>query len=253
VRWLQRLVPSDPRGLRILCYHLVGGDTGCAVDVPARVFRRQLEDLRSRFQVVSLGAAVSSVRRGEVVDRAVALTFDDAYENFYDKAWPLLRELDLPATLFVPVGFVRGEGPAPMRGTGDLGPCSWSQLREMADRGLEVGCHSWTHPDLRRLDDRELRRELVESREELELRLGSAVESFCYPRALWSPRVEARVADGYDFAVAGGGRVTRPPSVAHHRLQRVSVRADAGDSLHGSLRGAVCLEEWLADRIRRWR
>jgi peptidoglycan/xylan/chitin deacetylase (PgdA/CDA1 family) len=252
LRAAQRLVPGGRDGLRILCYHLVGGGTRSPVDVPAHLFVAQLGDVRSRFDVAPLRDAVARLERGEP-SRAVALTFDDAYGNFYEQVWPLLWERRLPATLFVPVGFVLGESPAPMRGTSGLGPCTWSQLREMVAAGLDVGSHSWTHADLRRLDDQGLQRELHDSRLELEQRLGVPVPSFCYPRALWSPRVEAKVGASYDLAVVGGGLVSRPGRRSSLRLQRVSVRADAGASLGDALQGAVCLEEWLADRVRRWR
>jgi peptidoglycan/xylan/chitin deacetylase (PgdA/CDA1 family) len=61
-------------------------------------------------------------------------------------------------------------------------PCSWAQLREMADSGLvEIGSHSVTHPIFSTLTDEESRWELAGSRTQIEQRLGGRVSCFCFP------------------------------------------------------------------------
>ncbi len=61
-------------------------------------------------------------------------------------------------------------------------PCSWSELREMADSGLvEIGSHTVTHPILSSLTEEESWQELIVSRAQIEEALGRKVESFCFP------------------------------------------------------------------------
>jgi len=61
-------------------------------------------------------------------------------------------------------------------------PCSWSELREMADSGLvEIGSHTVTHPVLASVSDREAWQELTVSRAQIEEGLGREVKSFCFP------------------------------------------------------------------------
>jgi peptidoglycan/xylan/chitin deacetylase (PgdA/CDA1 family) len=61
-------------------------------------------------------------------------------------------------------------------------PCSWAELREMADSGLvEIGSHTVTHPILASLTDEESWQELTLSRAQIEEGLGRKVESFCFP------------------------------------------------------------------------
>jgi peptidoglycan/xylan/chitin deacetylase (PgdA/CDA1 family) len=61
-------------------------------------------------------------------------------------------------------------------------PCSWSELREMADSGLmEIGSHTITHPILAALTDEESWHELACSRSQIEEVLGRPVRSFCFP------------------------------------------------------------------------
>jgi peptidoglycan/xylan/chitin deacetylase (PgdA/CDA1 family) len=254
-RIAQRLVPA-PRGpgATVLAYHLVGAGTGSPVDLSEDVFRRQVEELASLAEVVPLGEAVRRLtgpRAGAERPLAV-LTFDDAYANFLARAWPVLAELELPATLFVPVGFLDGTHPPPIRGA-DLPPARWEDLAAAVAGGrLEVGAHSWTHRDLRRLPDGELDRELGAARRRLADRLNVEIEAFCYPRGLWSRRLERRVTDEYAWAAIGGGRRWAPPQ-SRWRVQRVSLRSDGPASLAPILAAPVWLEEWAADRVRRAR
>jgi peptidoglycan/xylan/chitin deacetylase (PgdA/CDA1 family) len=251
VRGLQTVLPPRPQGLRILCYHLVGGGTDSVVDLPRKDFEAQLAALR-KATVVGLGAGLQQVQGGDATASAV-LTFDDAFRNFREVAWPLLEAHQLPATLFVPTGFVDGTAGSPLTGV-ELSPCDWSDLRAMATSPLlTIGSHTCTHTDLRRVDEPRLESELRDSRAHLEDRLGVAVGSFCYPRALWDRRVETAVARVYDLAVVGGGRRIMPGTVRPHRLWRTSVRRDAPLPVAQWLAAPVWLEEALADTVRRRR
>jgi peptidoglycan/xylan/chitin deacetylase (PgdA/CDA1 family) len=61
-------------------------------------------------------------------------------------------------------------------------PMTWDELRAVASQGVEIGCHTETHPILSRLPDEiELQREIRGAKEHMEERLGFAVRHFCYP------------------------------------------------------------------------
>lgn len=251
LRTVQRLLPASGDGATVLAYHLVGADTGGPVDLDPAVFRHQMEELREAAAVVPLRSFAAAAADGERRPR-VAITFDDAYANFFERAWPVLADLGLPATLFVPVGFVEGTHPPPIRGTGHLPAATWSDLAAEAGGLLDVGSHSWTHRDLRRLPDGDLEQEFAASRRRLADRLEVEVTSFCYPRGLWDRRVERRVATEYAQAVIGGGRRWGAEQ-SPWRVQRVSLRRDGPRSLAPLLAAPVWLEEWAADRARRLR
>jgi peptidoglycan/xylan/chitin deacetylase (PgdA/CDA1 family) len=64
-------------------------------------------------------------------------------------------------------------------------PCSWSELREMADSGLmEIGSHTVTHPILSSITDEESWDELTRSKAQIEEGIGRAVNCFCYPNGM---------------------------------------------------------------------
>ena len=252
LRALGGALPASRGGVTVLAYHLVGGGTGGPVDLPLAVFRDHLDRLADSGRVVSLERALTSLECGAPGDHRIVITFDDAYRNFFEVAWPLLSERRLPATLYVPTGFVNGSAPAPLTGAESLPAMTWEQVRELAASDLgTVGSHSVTHPDLRRLPATACRDELADSKDILEQRGDTVVDSFCYPRALWSPRVKRQVAAIYGSAVAGGGRRNRPERFDRHRLFRLPLRSDMPTHLGALLEPRVWLEEWAASHARR--
>jgi len=249
LRRVERALPSV-RGTTVLAYHLVEGGTRGVVDVPRETFRAQIDELARVARVVPLERALDD-DDGDARPR-VALTFDDAYQNFFDEAWPVLRERALPTTLFVPTGFIDGTIGAPIRGT-TLAPSSWDTLARAVSEGLTLGSHTVTHRVMRALSDDEVREECVRSRARIEERTGRAPRAFCYPQAKWTARVERVVRAHYPVVVVGGGTKAHPRFTRAHRIPRVSVRRDMPTSLIAVLRAPICLEEAIGDATRRLR
>lgn len=251
-RTFQTVIPPARPGLTVLAYHLVGAGTKSPVDLPESVFEAQMRELRDSRRAVALGAALGVFERGEpFAEDRVAVTFDDAFENFDRVARPILERFSIPATLFVPTDFVDGRAPGPLAGAESLPPIGWGRLRDLTQSDLvEIGSHSRSHPDLRTLDDEDLEREVAGSAAVIRERIGFEPAVFCYPRGQVSRRVERCVAKFYHAAVAGGGVKNRPGRVRMTRLNRVSLRADMPTSLAPLVGSSVVLEEWLANRVR---
>jgi peptidoglycan/xylan/chitin deacetylase (PgdA/CDA1 family) len=98
--------------LRILLYHRIidldklAGDDPSLVSAPPTVFGRQMRHLAQRYRVVTMEQVLEALRGSHrLPDRAVLITFDDAYRDFGEIAWPILRRYGLAATLFVPTAF----------------------------------------------------------------------------------------------------------------------------------------------------
>jgi peptidoglycan/xylan/chitin deacetylase (PgdA/CDA1 family) len=108
---LERAGGDDPNLLRVLTYHRIAepGDPSLYPGVwsaTPRAFEGQLRELSARFRVISLPQALAALRgQAPLPPRALLVTFDDAYRDFAELAWPVLRSLGLPAVLFVPTAF----------------------------------------------------------------------------------------------------------------------------------------------------
>jgi peptidoglycan/xylan/chitin deacetylase (PgdA/CDA1 family) len=105
--------------IHVLGYHRVvdaierDGVVNPSLCITADAFRRQMEQLRRRFDVLPL-ADVARALAGdlEVPRDAACVTFDDGYRDVILRAQPIMRELGIPATVFVPTGFAGASGPA---------------------------------------------------------------------------------------------------------------------------------------------
>jgi peptidoglycan/xylan/chitin deacetylase (PgdA/CDA1 family) len=184
--------------LPILMYHSVDRAVpkGNVLTVTVDTFERQMAFFKkNHYRVLPLDSVADYVsKKSKVSSRVVALTFDDGYEDNYTYAFPILKKYNFPATVFVIVSEV-----------GKPGRLNWDQIREMRSSGLiSFGSHTLTHPFLPQIkSDQLLKNEILGSKNELELRLGAAVDTFCYPMGRFDPRVEAVVKDsGYKLAVA---------------------------------------------------
>ena len=103
-------------GAIILMYHSIAdGQHLQFVDpanhVPPEVFARQMEFLSLRRNVVEMSELVAMLSRGETPPAGtIVLTFDDGYLDNLTVAAPILKRYQLPATLFLPTGYIdRGE------------------------------------------------------------------------------------------------------------------------------------------------
>lgn len=94
------------RTLTILAYHKVTDDAPyLGIAVRRENFRRQMEFIKKRYRVISLREAVDRLERHETFARkTIVVTFDDGDASILNHAMPLLKELGIPATLFLTVG-----------------------------------------------------------------------------------------------------------------------------------------------------
>ena len=258
---------------------------GMVVTVPT--FEHHLEFLRRDFAIVPLGALLDgeTVRRPAGRPRCV-ITFDDGWRDNYELAFPILRRLGIPATVFLTTDFIgsdrafwhteliyvllfgelsqflggaRALAAYPravrdgVRRCAGLGrACSaadvdalvetvkatceetrirdlldtltraaglsrplvpgrryfldWDQVREMAAGGFEIGSHGCSHRIMTRLSSQEAYRELVQSKAEIETRVGQRVVHFAFPNEDASPALVGLAARaGYRTACVGAG------------------------------------------------
>jgi peptidoglycan/xylan/chitin deacetylase (PgdA/CDA1 family) len=138
--------------------------------------------------------------------KPVVLTFDDAYADFYESAWPLLRRYGFTATVFVPTDYIGGSA----SWDSGYGPpariMSWEQIIELHSKGIQFGSHGCRHKPLPELTRSEALDDCVESRRVLQDKLGTEIAGYCYPYAFADAMTKGLVDEaGYRFAVGGRG------------------------------------------------
>jgi peptidoglycan/xylan/chitin deacetylase (PgdA/CDA1 family) len=189
----------------ILTYHRV---VPWANRVPAPTWnvtpRRLLAQLRGLlaqgYCAWPLRKALDFSRAGRPVPpRVFVVTFDDGYQNFYRHAWPVLRCLNVPATVFVATAYLDSAEPFsfddwPAAGSHRVAEEAWRPLRsaecrEMLAGGLiDLGSHTHTHRNFRGQPDT-LRQELATSIEVLRTRFGLGDVTFSFPFGIAGPEL----------------------------------------------------------------
>ncbi len=198
----------------ILTYHSIShGDS--PLKISPELFAEQMEWLRDNARVVSLGEIVAALAtRKPLPERTVVLTFDDGFQNFCVSAAPLLHRWGLPATVFLATGHCgRTNGWPGQPDWVDREPLlNWEQVAELARQGFSFGAHSVSHPVLTRLPVVEAQREILQSKAQIEERVGQPVEFFSYPYGHWNPAVRNIVNRHYKGACATVAGVIDPSS-----------------------------------------
>lgn len=111
--------------------------------------------------------------------RRVVVTFDDGYLDFLTGAWPSLEHFGYKATVFLATAYV-GHARRQFRHRECL---TWPEVCHLAKHGVCFGSHTVTHPVLHGMPWEDVRRELRDSRDEIEAYLGTPVTAFAYPFA----------------------------------------------------------------------
>ena len=125
--------------LVILQYHHIATDTPAITSTRPDEFAAHLEYLHNEgFTIVSLAARLDSKAgpRQAMPPKEVAITFDDAYRSIYTEAFPRLKALGWPFTIFVASDLVSEHGGQYL---------TWAELQEMHAHGAEIANHSTSH------------------------------------------------------------------------------------------------------------
>jgi peptidoglycan/xylan/chitin deacetylase (PgdA/CDA1 family) len=127
----------------ILQYHHVSAETPAVTSISPEKFKAHIETIITQgYQVMPLTTIVDGLKKGgNLPDKAVAITFDDAYKNIFTHAFPILKKYRLPFTVFVATNYIAEPSTQFL---------SWDELREMSINGAFIANHTASHSHLLR-------------------------------------------------------------------------------------------------------
>lgn len=185
-------------------------------EITPEAFEAQMKELQEKKIPVIKMQDFLAWKRGEknIPQHAAIITIDDGYKSGYEVAWPILKKYNYPFTLFI---YTEGIKPGRYSGGESM---SWEQLAEMRDAGVDIQSHTETHQDLRkppydRLEKKRytqaeyepwLEKEVAESKQIIEQKLGVKVDAFAVPYGYYNEHVKEVVKKaGYEalFTVYG--------------------------------------------------
>ena len=198
ISWLT-MTPA-PQGVLVLEYHHVSDDVedeGWAYTVPVADFKEQLDYLQAQgYTTISMQDFVRAKKgKQELPDKPLILTFDDGYEDNYTTLLPLLEERGMKATVYMVTNSI-----------GRKGYLSWNQLRDMQNRGIELGSHTANHQPLTSLERDKQAEEMKLSKLLMEWNGLKTIFTFSYPNGAYDEGMPELLKENeYLTAVTGDG------------------------------------------------
>lgn len=124
----------------VLMYHSFDEDPKFpGINTTPALFKEHLQTLKKNGYKTITNEQLAQYQAGLITlpDKSFMITIDDGFKSVYDNAYPILKELDMTATLFVITSHIEsGE-------RFDVPMASWEQLKEMSDSGyMEIGNHT---------------------------------------------------------------------------------------------------------------
>jgi len=167
-------VVQGPNAVKVpilLYHHIAVSPVGSRYYVPPDKFEDEIRLLHDwGYAAITTSDLVRAITKGAALPpRPVLITFDDGNEDNYTTAFPIMQKYGFTGVLYIVVQYMN----LPNYLTA-------AQIQEMAAAGWEVGSHSETHRNLPTSPDA-MRYEIVQSRKDLENRLGVPVLTFAYP------------------------------------------------------------------------
>lgn len=189
----------------ILLYHHVSEDTPSSTSVSPDTFNEHMTYLAENYNVLPLKDIVTALQNKQSLpENAIAVTFDDGFNNIYQNGHPILAKLNLPYTVFINpdlVGKVNYH-------------LSWEAMRAMTKQGASFANHNLRHEHLlsrltnesdeawlaRRLSDIQQAEKLLEDN------LNVQDKFLAYPYGEYSPELQTQLTQlGYvSFAQHSG-------------------------------------------------
>lgn len=205
----------------VLNYHSVTIDPGNVVVISPAKLEEQLIYLHDHgYTPVSLTTFISLIEGKDVEaapEKPILLTFDDGYVDNYEQAMPLLAKYSFPATLFISPGMSDQEG-----------YLNWEQIKKLQEAGWDIQPHGMTHPHLPQLSADQQAFEILEARKQIEEKLGTKADVYCYPYGEFNKTTLKLLKDHgfrYAFTIEQGNATNQQPP---YLLKRLFINGEEG-------------------------
>lgn len=203
------LAQSDIRikQIPVLCYHnirhsVAGHEPAYTISVHA--FEQHMKMLSdSGYTTILPDQLVRYLTVGTIMPKnPIVITFDDAREEQFSLASKILDNSGFKGVFFILTTVI-----------GKRGYMTSGQIKKLSDNGHVIGCHTYDHPDLRKLKGYEWTAQLDQSKSRLQQITGTPVLYFAYPYGLWNDSVISELKKHHiiaSFQLSGNQSVKEP-------------------------------------------
>jgi peptidoglycan/xylan/chitin deacetylase (PgdA/CDA1 family) len=194
--------------------------------VTKSTFEEQMKFLKDKgYRVITLAQFFDFLEfKGQIPKKSVVISIDDGWRSTYDIAYPILKKYGYPATLFVYTDLIVGSEKT----------LSWDLIQEMANNGMDIQCHTKTHRNLTKMEQKEsfkdyfeaIEKELSVCRTMVKKKLNIDTKYLAYPYGDTNHLVnELLKKQGYQgaFTIKRGGN---PFFIPNYRVNRSMIYGD---------------------------
>ncbi len=227
----------------VLCYHVVESPQDTIFTISRETFRQQMRYLTTTgYKIIPLADLHAFVagKKKSIPKNAVVVTVDDGWKCTYSEIYPEMKRLRLPFTAFLYPKFVGQSAYA----------LNWKQIKEMADNGVDIQSHTFSHAFLTKRRHSSLgsdnyanwlHDELTRSKKRIEEETGKKVRYLAYPYGDYDSKVaEGAERAGYDAALTCDYGPVRQGSDPF-RMKRVIVHKNTSFEMFRAMMGADSL------------
>ena len=180
----------------VFMYHKFGVDKYPSTSVTLSQFEEHIKEFKNdKYNILALEFIIDTIiNDGNLPDNTIGISVDDADKSFFDTAWPIFKENNVPVTLFVTTGTIANN---------NKNYLNWNQIRKLKEEGVTIGAHSHTHAHMPDLTKEELIKEIEISNKIFLKELGEIPTLFAFPYGETSSEIIQVIKD-YKFKVAFG-------------------------------------------------
>ena len=198
-----RTFTKDPlihnnKSIPVLMYHSIDYEEGNELRVPKEQFKEQMKYLKDNgYTTLTLNELYNFLEKNKPIpEKSIVITLDDGYVDNYTNAYPILKELDINATIFVVTSTIDK----------DKNTLTSKQIKEMDEYGIDIASHTYNHDKLDDLAYEKQLETMKKSKEDLEKILNHKVDFIAYPYGKWNEdTIKAAKDAGYKMAFTTDG------------------------------------------------
>ena len=212
---------DEENSASIFVYHRFGENKYPSTNVKMSQFNKHIDELISNnYNVLPLEEIVNSIiEKRKLPEKTIGISIDDAFMSIYENAWPILKNKEIPFTVFVSTGPVNSNSKNYM---------NWRQIKELSDSGVTIGHHTVNHLHLVDKDKELIIDEIENASNDFMKNLGYVPSLFAYPYGEYNLKIK-EITKQYFKASFGQQSGSLYNKIDLYELPRFSMNERYGD------------------------
>ena len=187
---------SSSNKVPILMYHSIMDDDEQSVSIQS--FKKQMHLMKTMgYQTIKFNELK------ENNEKKFIITFDDAYENVFINAFPILRKLGFNAVCFIVANKIGhyNDWDKNKNKFKKMKIMNFEQINEWLKNGFSIGSHTLDHIDLTKLNRNDKIDQIVNSKKYLNRLFNTEIDTFAFPFGSYDDETQNIINEYYDYAV----------------------------------------------------